>query len=352
MSRIARYIRPEQVREFTLLLIIALALVFFSTQINNYLTPRTFVRISTSVAFILVVAVGQTLVVLTRIIDLSVGSIVGVTAYFVGQQLGLHPEIAPVMAVGIAVGLGALLGVINGVLVSYGRIPSIVVTLGTLALFRGVLVEYSQAKTITTESLPQWLVELPPQNLFTIGGVEIRTMAALAVIVVIIFQLVPRYTSFGRRLYAVGSNPDAAQMAGLPSRRVIFIAYVLCGALAGLGGFMFLARFGNITVVAGQGLELSAVAAVVVGGVNLFGGSGTMLGTMLGAIMIGTLEQSLARMQISNFVQNALQGLIILLAVATDTVILGRLRISWARAVQRQAHAPKAALPEQEIGRV
>ena len=352
MSRIARYVRPEQVRELTLLFVIVFALLFFNTQISNYLTPRTFVRISTSVAFILVVAVGQTLVVLTRNIDLSVGSIAGVTAYFVGQQLGLHPDTAPVVAVGLAVGLGALLGVVNGVLVSYGRIPSIVVTLGTLALFRGVLVEYSQAKTITTESLPQWLVELPPQNLVTLGNIEIRTMVALAVLVVIVFQLVLHYTSFGRQLYAVGSNPDAAQMAGLPSRRVIFTAFVLCGALAGLGGFMFLARFGNITVVAGQGLELSAVAAVVVGGVNLFGGSGTMLGTMLGAIMIGTLEQSLARMQISNFVQNALQGLFILVAVAMDTVILGRLRVAWARAVQRQTHASTPGVPEQEVRRV
>jgi rhamnose transport system permease protein len=334
MNRLARFIRPEQVRELILVIIIAGAVVFFGTQIDSYYSGRTFNRISTSVAVILVVAVGQTLVVLTRNIDLSVGSIVGFAAYFAGQQLAANPTMHPLFAVGIAVGLGAIMGLVNGLLTAYGRIPSIVVTLGTLALYRGILIEYSQARTITTEMLPDWLVDLPRQNVFSIGELDFRLMVGLAVVVVILFQLVLLYLPFGRRLYAIGSNPDAARTAGLPARRVILLAFVLCGALSGLAGFMFLARFGTITVVAGQGLELSAVAAVVVGGVNLFGGSGTMWGMMLGAIMIGTLEQSLLRMPISEFVKDALLGLFILLAVAADAVLLARLRLAWARAVQ------------------
>jgi rhamnose transport system permease protein len=349
MNRIVRLIRPEQVREFSLVIIIVLAILFFGTQIQSYYTGRTFTRISTSVAVILVVAVGQTLVVLTRNIDLSVGSIVGFGAYFAGQQLALNNDITPLAAVAIAVGVGLIAGIINGALVAYGRIPSIVVTLGTLALYRGVLVEYSQAQTITTAQMPDWLIDLPRQNLFTVGDLEVRTMVALALVVVIVFQLILRYMSFGRRLFAIGSNPDAARVAGLPSRRVVFMAYVLCGALAGLAGFMFLARFGTITVVAGQGLELSAIAAVVVGGVNLFGGSGSMWGAMLGAIMIGTLEQSLLRMQINEFVKDALLGLFILVAVAADTVIIARLRIQWARVAQRQPAAQAAVQLEHEV---
>lgn len=349
MNAIFRLVRPQQIRELSLILIILIAILFFSTQVPNYLSPRTFTRISTSVAVILVVAVGQTLVVLTRNIDLSVGSIVGFTAYFAGQQLALDNDIAPVLAVGIAMGAGALMGVVNGVLVAYGRIPSIVVTLGTLALYRGVLVEYSQSQTITTAQMPRWLIELPPQNLFTIGDLEFRTMVVLALVVVVIFQLMLVYLPFGRRLYAIGSNPDAAHMAGLPARRLVLTAFVLSGAMAGLAGFMFLARFGTITVVAGQGLELSAVAAVVVGGVNLFGGSGSMWGTMLGAIMIGTLEQSLLRMQISEFVKDALLGLFILLAVATDAVLLTRLRMLWAYMAQREANQQAVVVREQEV---
>lgn len=126
--------------------------------------------------------------------------------------------------------------------------------------------------------------------------------------------------------------PEAARLAGLPAQRTLAIAYVLCGALAGLGGFMFLARFGTITVVAAQGMELQVVAAVVVGGVAIFGGSGTIVGALLGTILINTLEQSLIRWpQISEFWRDAVMGLLILLAVATDAVIINRLRQLWAR---------------------
>jgi len=232
----------------------------------------------------------------------------------------------------LAVGVGAMMGLINGVLVSYGRVPSIIVTLGTLAIYRALLVNYSGAKTVTTDSLPQWLLDLARANLFKIGELDFRLMVGVALALVVIFQLVITYLPFGRRLYAIGSNPEAARMAGFPTQRIVTTAYVLCGMLSGLAGFMFLARFGNITVVAAQGMELSAIAAVVVGGVNVFGGSGTMIGALLGALMINTLEQSLIRwLQISEFWRDALLGLLILLAVATDAVIINRLRNLWAR---------------------
>ncbi|MEO1643964.1 MAG: ABC transporter permease, partial [Chloroflexota bacterium] len=267
------WFRIQQVREFSLFLILALIIIFFGTQINNYFSPRTFNRISGVVALITVLAVGQTLVVLTRNVDLSVGSIVGFTAYFLGRQLSLYDDMNPYVAVSIAMGVGAAFGLLNGLLVSYGRVPSIVVTLGTLALYRGFLVEYSGSTSIATRDLPDWIKELPRVNLFTTGELEMRVLPFIAIIVVIIFQLILSYTSFGRRLYAVGSSPEAAEMAGIPSARLVTIAFVISGALAGLGGFFYLARIGTITVVAGQGLELQVVAAVVVGGVNIFGGS-------------------------------------------------------------------------------
>lgn len=198
--------------------------------------------------------------------------------------------------------------------------------------------EYGNAKTVTTATLPDWLVELQRINLFSLGELDIRLMVALAVIIVIVFQIAIAYLPFGRRLYAIGSNPEAARIAGLPSRRIVLIAFVLCGALAGLGGFMFLVRFGDITVVAAQGMELQAVAAVVVGGVNIFGGSGTMLGALLGAVLIGTLEQSLIRLNINEFWKDALLGLFILLAVASDAVILNRLRNWWSRSELQIVH--------------
>jgi rhamnose transport system permease protein len=332
MTWLRSHVRPEQVREFSLLLLIIIAVLFFGSLIDNYYTSRTFNRIASSVAIITIVAIGQTLVVLTRNIDLSVGSIVGCSAYFIGTLIAQHNDLNPLLAVLTAVALGTAMGIVNGVLVAWGRVPSIIVTLGTLAIYRGLLVDLSGAKTVTTDSLPQWLIDLPRVNLISVGDVELRALFMLALAIVVIFQLGTSYLNFGRRFYAIGSNPDAAALIGLPIKRLVFVAFVLSGALAGLAGFVFLARFGNITVEAGRGLELQVVAAVVVGGVNIFGGSGTVIGAMLGAIMIGTLEQSLFRLQISEFWRDAILGLLILLAVASDAIILQRLRALWGRA--------------------
>jgi rhamnose transport system permease protein len=342
-----RHVRPEQVRELSLLLLIIVAVIIFGSLIPGYYTSRTFNRIASSVVIITVIAAGQTLVVLTRSIDLSVGSIVGCTAYFAGTQLAANHGMPPIVAVLIAVALGGFMGSINGVLVAWGRVPPIIVTLGTLAIYRGILIDYSGAKTVTTDSLPTWLVDLPTLDLTTIGGLEIRVVVAAALAVVIVFQLATSFLNVGRRLYAIGSNPDAAALIGLPTQRILFSAFVLSGALSGLAGFLFLARFGNITVEAGRGLELQSVAAVVVGGVNIFGGSGTIFGSMLGAVMIGTLEQSLFRLQISEFWRDAILGLLILLAVASDAVILNRLRLLWARTDLKLIAKP-AALPRRE----
>ncbi|GAB4127830.1 MAG: ABC transporter permease [Roseiflexaceae bacterium] len=320
-------IRPEQIRELSLVVLLMAIVIFFATQIEGYFSPRTANRIASNVAIIAVVAVGQTLVVLTRNIDLSVGSIVGFTAYVVGSQLASNTAIELPMAVLMACAMGAGLGLINGLLVTYGRVPAIITTLGTLALYRTILINISDARTITNDSLPKWVEEVAQAKVFTLAGLDVRPMVLLALGVVLVAHLAMIYLPYGRRLYAIGSNPDAARFAGLPVQRTVLIAYVLCGALAGLAGLMFLIRFGTITVVAAQGMELQSVAAVVVGGVNTFGGSGTPFGALLGAVLIDTLGQSLIRwLQISEFWRDALLGLLILLAVAADALIIGRLR--------------------------
>jgi rhamnose transport system permease protein len=351
MNWVRRHVRPEQIRELSLFMLIIVAVVVFGSLIDGYYSFRTFNRIASSVAIITVVAVGQTLVVLTRNIDLSVGSIAGFTAYFVGTLIANHNGINPLLAVAIAIALGAAMGVVNGVIVAWGRVPAVVVTLGTLAIYRGVLVDLSGAKTVTTDSLPQWLIDLPRLNVVPFGDIDIRALFAIAVVIVVIFQFGTSYLSFARRFYAVGSNPEAAQLIGLPMKRIVFVAFVACGALAGLAGFMMLARFGNITVEAGRGLELSVVAAVVVGGVNVFGGSGRVTGAMLGAIMIGILEQSLFRLGISEFWRDALLGLLILLAVASDAVILQRLNQLWARTELKRLETPASTSNEPERSR-
>jgi rhamnose transport system permease protein len=287
-------------------------------------------RVSTSVAVILPIAIGQAIVVMTRNIDLSVGSLVGVVAYVCGDFLSGHMDMNPVLFVVMCLAVGALCGAINGALVAYGQVPSIIVTLGTLALFRTFLVEYSDSRTIRTDSLPKWLVDFPSHVTFAIGDFEVRTIVTLALVASLVAWVTLSRVRAARQFYAVGSNPDAAVFAGINAARVQFWAFVISGALAGLAGFIFLSKFGNITVVAGLGFELKSVAAVVVGGVNIFGGSGSIIGVVLGTFLVDVIDNSLLRWAVvSEFWREALLGLLIMLAVLADTLMtrsFGRLK--------------------------
>lgn len=330
MIGMLRNLHPQTLRILALFIVLILTILFFATQIDGYFSPRMINRIATSVAVILPIAIGQALVVMTRNIDLSVGSIVGIVAYIIGDYLGSHGEVSPVLVILFALALGAFCGAINGVLVAYGKVPSIIVTLGTLALFRTFLVEYSDARTITTSGLPQWLVDLPQVNLFSIGNFDMRLIVALALAAALLAWLALSRLRMARKIYAVGSNPDAAIVAGINAQRVVFVSFVLSGLLAGLAGFIFLAKFGNITVVAGLGFELKSVAAVVVGGVNIFGGSGSILGVLIGSVLVDTIDNSLTRWAlVSEFWRDALLGMLIMAAVAADTFMtrsFGRLK--------------------------
>lgn len=345
-----RRIRPEQFREIVLFGVIIVMVIFFWTQIPNYFAPRPTNRLTLELAIPLVVAVGQVLVVLTRNIDLSVSSIVGLTAYVVGTLLTRQPDLPAFVAVLLAIAMGVGLGAINGLIVAYGGVPAIITTLGTLAIYRVVLVEISGAKTVTTADLPDWLNDVPSSTVATIGDFDIRVLVVVALVVCAGGQLLLRYLPFGRRLFAIGSNPEAAVSSGLSVKRDVFLAFTICGGLSGLAGFMYLARYGNITVTAAQGMELQVVAAVVVGGVNIFGGSGSMIGAFLGVVLIETLQQSLLRWaNVSEFVKDALLGLLILLAVTADALVLGRLRDRWVRA-RRAGQTGVAQASPQETG--
>ncbi|HKG24014.1 MAG TPA: ABC transporter permease [Thermomicrobiales bacterium] len=341
-----RRIRPEQFREVILLIVTIGVLIFFWTQIPNYFNPRSMNRLTTGIPIPLVVAVGQVLVVLTRNIDLSVSSVVGLSAYVVGTLLEDHHGMPWALAVALCILLGLVLGAINGTIVAYGGVPAVITTLGTLALYRVVLVEISDAKTVTAAKLPTWLTGVPSKNVFSVREYDLRLLVAVALVVAVCGQLVLRYLPFGRRLFAIGSNPDAARVAGLPAKRDVFLAFTLCGGLAGLAGFLWIVRFGNITVAAAQGLELQVVAAVVVGGVNIFGGSGSMIGALMGVLLIEILQQSLLRWQgVNEFVKDAILGLLILIAVTADAIILGRLREMWVRTRRRDRARELATSP-------
>ncbi|GAB5376152.1 MAG: ABC transporter permease [Acuticoccus sp.] len=319
-------IGPQTLRIVALVVVLALVVLFFASQIDHYLNGRLFNRISSSVAVMALIATGQTLVILTRNIDLSVGSVVGFTAFATGLVIDAVPDLHPLLLVSFSMLLGAAFGAFNGFFVAYARVPAIIVTLATMALFRSALVELSDGTSINTAMLPQWLVQFPNMRLLEIGSLQFRAGFVAALLVVLVVHVALARLRPLRRLYAVGSNPEAAEMAGINSRRVVFAAFVMAGALTGLAGFMFLARLGNITVVAGLGLELKSVAAAVLGGVNIFGGSGTVFGAFIGAVLVDLIDTSLVRWPlVSEFWREAVLGALILVAVTADAVLMRRL---------------------------
>lgn len=331
-------LKPERIKELTLIGIIAVSAVIFAALVDNYLSGRFFNRLTTSVVILALLAAGQTLVIITRNIDLSVGSIAGVAAYLTGDFLASSSWGNPVAAIVVAAVVGAVFGAFNGILVAYGRVPAIIVTLGTLALYRTMLSIYAGGVNITADSLPSWVLQLNQVTVVSVGGFDIRLVFLIAIVAVVALQLALARLRWGRRLYAIGSNPEAAKQAGLPEARLVFWAFVGSGALAGMAGFMFMARIGTISATAGSGLELESVAAAVVGGVSIFGGSGTVVGAFLGATLIKTLELSLVRVpEVSEFWRDALLGVLILFGVLVDFGLHKRFSRRWTAAARADA---------------
>jgi rhamnose transport system permease protein len=270
-------------------------------------------------SLLLLLAIGQTVVIVTRNVDLSVGSTLGLTAYLTGKLFVAHPGL-PVVAV-FVVGLlfGAVLGLVNGVLVSVFKVPALVITLGTLYIYRGIFLTWAGSNRINASDLPEAFNRL--------GTEQILTIPVLTIIAAVVLAAVGYYlhtARSGRELYAIGSDPDAAHLYGLPVRRRILAAFVISGALAGLAGVFYAARYGTVSSGAGLGMELQAVGAAVIGGVAIFGGSGTVWGAALGAFLLVTINRALPIVGISDFWQQAVVGALIIAAIALDRVLSAR----------------------------
>jgi rhamnose transport system permease protein len=270
-------------------------------------------------SILLMLAVGQAVVIITRNVDLSVGSVMGLTAYLTGRLFIDQPGLPIVAVFAACIVVGALLGLVNGVLVAYGKVPALVITLGTLYIYRGVMLTWAGSDRINAGDLPKGFLSLGTKSVLSI---PLLTLIALAVLAVVGYYL---YTARGgRELYAIGSDPDAAVLYGLNVRRRILAAFVLSGALAGFAGVLYTARYGTVSSSVGFGIELQAVAAVVIGGVAIFGGSGTVWGAAIGAFLLVTINRALPSLGIEDFWQRAVVGALILGAIVLDRVLAAR----------------------------
>ena len=316
--------------DFGLFLIFAAVTLIGAATLPGFRTSSNVTEILTDGSLLTVVAVGEAVVIIARQIDLSVGAILGLSAYMIGAAVSHFGSAGPVVGVLLALVLGAGLGLVNGVLIERVRMPAIIATLATLSIYSGLQVVVTHGSQLYSYQLPHWLAQLASAS-----WLGIRVFVWIAGLCVFLVEVLLRMTRMGRDLYAIGSNPEAAAYLGIPAARRTYQAFALCGALAGLGGLMFAGRYGNVDATAGTGYELTVIAAAVIGGVSLFGGVGSAVGACIGGLLLLELESLLALLKISIFAQQTLQGVAIVVAVAVYAVLNRRLRRPSGRRVSR-----------------
>ena len=303
-------------RELGIIIFIMILAIVVSLRAPEFLTLGNFRDILLDISILLIVALAQTMVILTHGIDLSVGSSIGLVAMIVAFTIKANPNVPMVMVVLLGLALGAVLGTFNGLIIALGKVPPIIATLGTLSIYRGMVFLYSEGKWIPAYQLPDAFKLLSKGTPLGIPNIII-----FAIIVAIVVYYFLNYTHTGRDIYAVGSNPDAAQYVGIRKERIIFLVYVLSGVAAGLAGVLWASRFESSQTNTALGFELQTVAASIVGGVSISGGVGTVPGVILGALLLGMINNSVTLVRISPFWEQAAQGLLILIAVVSDNLI-------------------------------
>jgi rhamnose transport system permease protein len=307
-------------RTFGIVVVLGL-LVLVTTLIQSRFIDGGNIRfILSQTTLYALLAVGEAMVILTRNVDLSVGSVVGLSAYISAHMFATHPGIAIPLVFVVGVGVGIACGVVTGAITAIGRVPSLVVTLAMLYILRGLDTIIIGPGEVVANSEPNSFLNIPQATVLGIPDIAIAT----TVFVAIAAYYLKSFRS-GRDLYAIGSDPDAARLAGIPIAKRVFTAFVISGACAGLAGGVWAAEYATITSTAATGLELQVIAAVVVGGVAIFGGSGSVVGAALGALLLQTINSSLNVTGIPSEWTEAISGLLLLIAITLDRGIQLRL---------------------------
>jgi rhamnose transport system permease protein len=315
-------------REISLLLLIA-ALTTMTTALNpRFLSPQSLKDLMLNVSIVALLVLGQTVIIVMRQIDLSISSTVGITAFLSGTLFVNQPGIPSAVVILIAVAMGLVLGGVNAALTAWGRIPALITTLGTLYIFRGANYAWVHGRQVNAVNVPGSFLAIGTS---TFAGIPILTWIVL--ILLILFSIGLRQYRAGREYYAIGSNPNAAVLAGIDVSRRIATGFLISGAIAGLAGALWLARFGTVDATAGEGIELTVITSTVVGGVAITGGVGTVGGAVLGALLLSVFSSTLVFLRVPSFWQQAFQGAMLLVAIAVDAYLAHRhalrSRIKW-----------------------
>jgi len=319
VKRIGSLLRSRE----TSILLVAVILIIITTVVNHrfVFSSDGWRNLWANPSIFFVLAVGEAFVIISKHVDLSVGSALGLTAFSVGMINIAWPGLPVVLAFVIGIAIGAVLGLFNGVLVAVAKVPGMVITLGTMYAYRGIDVVWAGSTRINASQLNPDLLNLGVSSL---PGVRIPYITVIAIVAVALAAWYLGSTRSGREYYAIGSAPEAAVLYGLPTRRRMLVAFTISGACAGLAGVLFVARYGTIASNAGTGYELQAIGAAVIGGVAIVGGSGTAVGAAFGGFLLATINSSLPVLGVQDFWQQAVLGALILGAIILDRVMARR----------------------------
>jgi rhamnose transport system permease protein len=299
--------RLLRIRELALIFALAIICAAVTLREPRFLESANLEQVALSATLVCIVALGQGLIIIARQIDLSVGAMVATGAFVSADWLSVHPHASILWVALIGCAVGGLLGAGNALLVAGLRIPAIVATLGTLAIYRGGIIALAGGRQISATVLPDSYGHIAEIHIL---GLSLLVWLALGLTLALGWMA--RFTRFGRNLYALGSNPEGARFAGIAVRRHIAGVFILSGVLCGLVGVLWGARFGTVDAVIAPDLQLQTISSAVVGGVSIFGGSGSVFGAALGSIIFAVLQNGVQLIGVSQFWLQAIIGAAIL----------------------------------------
>ena len=304
------YKKVSAFRELGVIIALLVLVLVFSLTSDIFLSTNNILNITRQVSVISLIAIAMTFVIITGGIDLSVGSIISFSGIITASAIKNY-ELPIWSAVLIGTSIGALVGFINGLLISYLRMPAFITTMGTMTILRGLGFVYTQGYPI---------YDLPKKfKLLGQGYIgSIPTPTIILLFVAVLASIVLNKTVFGRRVYAIGGNPEAARIAGIKVKRDTMFVYIISGIICAIAAVIQAARLGSGLPTIGEGFELDAIAAVVIGGAAMTGGSGTILGTILGSMILGVLSNGLSLLDVDSYIMTVISGCVVILAVLID----------------------------------
>ncbi|MDR2766722.1 MAG: ABC transporter permease [Treponema sp.] len=306
----------ERFRELGLIVFIVIISILIQIRNHEFLTVGNIGNILSNTAVLAILSVGMMMVLLTGGIDLSIGATMAFTGMVTALSVSAHPTLPVPLLILESVFLGICIGLVVGVLVSRFSILPIIASLGMMNVMRGLTYVVSGGAWVSAYQMPAYFKNFATGTLFGVNN-----LIVIAVIVNVVFYFFINFTRTGRRIYAVGSNPEAAAIVGLPAKRIVLLVYIFMGGLAGLAGILWVAKFASAQGDTAAGYEMNVIASCVLGGVSVSGGRGKVFGLLLGVILFGILANALPLINVSPFWQQAIQGFVILFAIITNVVI-------------------------------